>query len=402
MSKRYLKTEFIKQFIPIRSLPASDLTHVAKQSPIAVKAANTCIFTGKTSTQYYWYLVKGQLLLTNAQSKQQLSAGSESAHFPFLSPSDHNKSVTTLEKVILLRVHKQHFAKINQAMPADASKEDEPLYQQLYDDYESGKLALPSLPDMAFRIRSACQNTSSNAKTLARILQVDPAITARVLQIVNSPLYRGTDKIVTCESAISRLGMEGTKNLVVAFTMQQLFTSKNELLKTKMQQLWLHSAEVSAMSYILARATQGLDPDLAMLAGLLHDIGTVAILSHAEEYQLLTSDDLLDKAIHGLNGRIGAMLLNKWGFDPSLVQVAAESEHWLRNPTEQPDYCDIVLLAQLHSYIGSPNMNHLPVISEVPAFGKIAMGKLSPQRSLMVLDKAKEEISNIKILLGAI
>jgi len=138
-----------------------------------------------------------------------------------------------------------------------------------------------------------------------------------------------------------------------------------------------------------------------MLAGLLHNIGSLPILSYAEKYPVILSDpDMLNSIIEKVGGKIGAMILEKWHFDKAFITVATEAHDWERDPGPEVDYCDIVVLAQLYSFIDTPQMDQHPLIDEVPAFSKLPFGKLGPKMTLKIVDTAQQDIEEIKSVLG--
>jgi putative nucleotidyltransferase with HDIG domain len=207
--------------------------------------------------------------------------------------------------------------------------------------------------------------------------------------------------VETCGRAIARLGLNTTQHLVVSFVLRNLFQEKitTELLNHHARELWNHSVEVAAISMALANVTPGLDAEEALLAGLLHDIGELVILSYAEHYpEIGQNPDALQAVITELKGDIGRAILQEWQFPEVFLATAAGSEDWTRDPDTQPDYCDVVLVAHLHSYFGTSKMANLPGLAEVPAFGKLAGGSLTPEVSMLVLDEAREMIHETKQL----
>jgi HD-like signal output (HDOD) protein len=274
------------------------------------------------------------------------------------------------------------------------------LSSALLKDLEQDCLVLPSLPDVAIRVGRAMRNETSDARTLAKIIQTDPVITTKLIRAANSPLYAGVAPVDSCSAAVVRLGAKTTHKLVFSFALRQLFNTRSALLKTQMRQLWEHSVKVSAICYVLAHITRKFNPEHALLAGLLHDIGTVAILSYAERFPDVVNDEVkLNQAIQDMRGLIGSRILKAWDFTEDLVMVTAEAENWLRNGDQPLDYADLVIVAQLHSYIGSPRMPQLPTLDEVPAFRKLGLEGLSPRLSIMILDKAEEKIARAEALL---
>ena len=79
-----------------------------------------------------------------------------------------------------------------------------------------------------------------------------------------------------------------------------------------------------------------------------------------------------------------------------------ESEDWFRNPTDQADLCDLVMIAQYHSFIGTPTMSHLPPISKLPAFSKLGLSMDKPADIMAFIQESKTEIEIIEKLLGIV
>ena len=94
-------------------------------------------------------------------------------------------------------------------------------------------------------------------------------LAARLVQVANSPMYLSRFPIENCQTAIMRLGMKTTRNLVTCFAMHNIFNSEIKSLHLQIRQLWKHSCQVAAICYVLAQLHKGqLQPDKALLAGL--------------------------------------------------------------------------------------------------------------------------------------
>ena len=138
-----------------------------------------------------------------------------------------------------------------------------------------------------------------------------------------------------------------------------------------------------------------------MLIGLLHDIGVVAILSYAGQQDPASlNPDALERTIRHLRGQVGGMILSKWGFSSEFVMAALQGEHWMRDEGTQPDYCDLVIIAQLHSFIGSKAALEAPAIDQIPAHKRLELGEITPNLSLIILQEAKEQIKHAEQLLN--
>ena len=168
-----------------------------------------------------------------------------------------------------------------------------------------------------------------------------------------------------------------------------------------MKDLWVHSSYVAAISAVLAHKTPGFDPDRAMLAGLIHDIGIVPILTYADKQpEILENPRDLAGTIKQLRSEIGVQIIRKWDFPDDFEDVINNAENWYREGSETPDYTDIVMIAQLHSFIGKVDIKKMPKMDELPAYKKLLAGQLDAGKSINILDQAKDEIEHIRQMLS--
>jgi HD-like signal output (HDOD) protein len=283
----------------------------------------------------------------------------------------------------------------------DVSGPEADLYWEFYEAVQKNELELPTLPTIAVRIAKIINDPNTDSGDIAHVIQADPTMAARVISVVNSAAYRGASPIDSLPDAVSRLGRNVTQHLVISFALGKLFHSRSPVLKQYMVNLWQHASYVAAICHELARVTPRLAPDQALLCGLLHDIGALAIIGAARSKpELSNNQQLLDQVIDNLKGEVGAMVLRNWEFPDYFVQCALHAEDWMEDISDAPDYVDLVVVAQLHSYIGSRSMSSLPRLDLVPAFHKLALGKLTPRHSIGLLENAKEQIREMREMLA--
>lgn len=275
------------------------------------------------------------------------------------------------------------------------------LFLDCYKYMQSDKLALPTIPDVSFKIRRAINDDKANNSKIARVVQTDPAITARLIQISNSPLYRGRRKIESCPEALTRIGLKASQDIITAFAMKAVFKAKSPLIRKKMQELWAHSSYVASISAVFAHKTPGFDPDRAMLAGLVHDIGIVPILTYADKHpDILVNPRDLAETVKKLRIEIGIQIIRKWDFPSDFEGVISHAENWQRDSGKPADYSDIVMISQLHSFIGKVDVKKMPQMDQLPAYRKLVSGNLDIDQSINILDQAKDEIEHIRQMLN--
>ena len=275
------------------------------------------------------------------------------------------------------------------------------LISKIKEEQESGRLVLPSLPEIVIRVRQAVNNDDVNLGSIIKLIQLDPSLTARLIQIANSPLYKRQQPIENCLMAVNRFGLKTTRDLVTCLVLNNIFNTDNKLLAKKVKKLWRHSCHVAAIASTIAKVTPNLHEDTALLAGLLHDIGVLPVLHYAAEFpEVFESEEKLNYVISELRAYLGEKILKEWNFNRALSDVSAGAEDWLRDSGEDADYVDIVIVAQIHSYFGKANEAELPPLLSTPAFLKLGLNKLGPDASLEVLYEAEQEIRNIMAMLG--
>jgi len=255
----------------------------------------------------------------------------------------------------------------------DAAAEEKFL-DQLLEDLENDKLVLPTLPEVALKVRDTLEDENSSLIDVAKIIISDAALAARMIQVSNSPLLRAANPIETVEAAVTRMGSNMIRNLVTSMVMEQMFQATSDVTDKRLRAIWEHSTEVAAIAHALASQFTKLQPDQAMLAGLVHDIGALPILTRAEDYpDLLADEATLDRIIESVHTTIGAEILRKWNFPKELIAVAEDHEDLTRDSKNGPDYVDIVIVANLQSLIDSNHSHTKADWSAVPAFAKLGL-----------------------------
>lgn len=405
----------LSRFKQLKNLNSVQLELLAGALHLRCADKGTILLQRGDTSAYSLYLVKGKLRLATTDGLvTEIGHDAPQALNPIAQMLPRRYEVTALSPVEYLTIDSQLLEGIltnpEESITATELLLDEvqlvgdsgkaQLTEALLDDLAQDRLMLPSLPDIAIRVGREMNEENTNAHKLARIIQTDPVITAKLVRAANSPLYAGVSAVDSCSAAVIRLGTNTTHNLVLTFALRELFITRFPILRYHMHQLWDHSVKVSALCYVLAKLSGRFDPEHALLAGLLHDIGVVAILNYTKQFpDVLKDESTLDHVIKDLRGIIGARILSAWGFTEDLVIAAEEAEHWFRDGSDPAEYADLVIVAQLHSFIGTPKMRGMPALDDLPAFKKLHMGELTPQMSLRIMEKAQDRISRAEALL---
>ncbi|QIK37015.1 HDOD domain-containing protein [Caldichromatium japonicum] len=264
------------------------------------------------------------------------------------------------------------------------------IYAKVARDILAGEASLPNLPDAALRIRRVMQDPDCDLVQIERIIQTDPGLSSYLLQIANSPLYRGWRRIKDLKQALTLFGLETTRSLCLSHALRALFRPRDQRLKSLLLAYWKRSARRAACCAVLSQAVRGLSPDRALLAGLLQEIGLPLLYVRLDAYpETLDQPAFIRGLAETLCTRISLMLLEHWGLDEELCEVARTRNQWQRDHPGGADLADIALLVNLHELMLNPDPERtLPAINQLPAYAKVAPGPVSPRGTLMLLDQA--------------
>lgn len=267
-------------------------------------------------------------------------------------------------------------------------------------DLMSGQLNLPVMPEIALQIRKHANNPDISLKQLSSYIEAEPALTAHIMCVANSPLFRGVKKVEVLQAALTRMGLKSISDLVMTYCTKSLYKSRNPKADKLLKNTWQQSTYCAAIAATLSQKLNLFNSDRAMLAGLMQDIGTLPILDKLSDYpEILDDSALTEEIIQRYSSQVGVQVLTSWYFDEDMIEVVRERENWQRDQQGKADLTDLILVAKLHSYIGTEQGRSLPLIDSIPAFQKLPCGELTPDQSLSILSDAKQDIAEIQGLL---
>ncbi len=209
--------------------------------------------------------------------------------------------------------------------------------------FENYLKQLPVIPAVANKILHEAEEMEEiSFKELEEMIKVDPLLTAKILKVANSALYARQREITTLQMAITLLGFKNIRSLVLLTIASNMFAKYK---KTGFyEQFWKHSLLTAFIAReLIAKKVKSLAPDEGFLAGLLHDIGQVAMF-HAKQQEYLqvieerakqsgNLKELEQRYFEVTHKEIGAEVLTAWNFPHMYVDAARE--HGMANITSE-------------------------------------------------------------------
>ncbi|MBN2717823.1 MAG: HDOD domain-containing protein [Deltaproteobacteria bacterium] len=194
---------------------------------------------------------------------------------------------------------------------------------------------MPSMPEIYLELVDELKEESPSLPLISRLISQDVAMTAKILQLVNSAFFGIRRRITTVDMAVNYLGLENVSSLVLAANVFSQFKSTTAIKGFSMESLWSHSGQVgrNAQTIVKLEELPKEEVDDAMTAGLLHDCGKLIFAANMpEQYnevmQLMDRDGLslaaAEEAVLGTtHSVIGAYLLGVWGLPDAIVEAVA-------------------------------------------------------------------------------
>jgi HD-like signal output (HDOD) protein/signal transduction histidine kinase len=202
--------------------------------------------------------------------------------------------------------------------------------------------SLPSMPQVLVQLIDSCHDPDIRLQTIARIVDKDAAISAKILQLVNSSAVGAARAFTNLEQAVIHLGVDTVRNLAISVSVQQVFrrVESNGLLS--IDRFWHHSSLSALLAHKIAVAVDFASPSEAYLAGLLHDIGKLLLwMAFPGRYAPLLLKGvrchsgrlafLEEEKLHINHCQAGAWLCELWHL-PALVADAVRYHH---HPVEE-------------------------------------------------------------------
>ncbi|WP_233280178.1 HDOD domain-containing protein [Pseudomonas xionganensis] len=248
---------------------------------------------------------------------------------------------------------------------------DYSIYRRVVSQLMQGEEQLPSLPSITLDIRRALSDTQTSIGSLVHLISRDPGLAALLMKHACSALYRQSRQPQSLHEVIQLLGMREVDRITMAHSIKSLFTLHSPAHKQLFVEAWGRLVIKASTCAMLARLLSRITPEHALLASLLSEVGTLAVLSAFKDEAVIPSSELYYKLCREYSKPLSVIVLKKWAVDSEYIEVIRETGHWHFSRNQRLDLLDLVNLALYHAlkerHVDSP----LPPLQELAAYQKI-------------------------------
>ena len=214
----------------------------------------------------------------------------------------------------------------------------------------SGQLVFPTCFDPVLKLRKALDDPYMALDQIAALVALEPLVSARILAMANAAMYNpGGEEVRDLRRAIARLGINLVRTTALAIAMRQLMQMRSVVaFQEQSDRLWQHSLRTASAAYVLARAFTRINPDEAMLAGMVHDVGAFYMIYRASQYEeLVLRPDTTKHLVMRWHESVGHALAVALGIPETVASAIVDHDQPRPLPEPPRTLADVVYLGNL-------------------------------------------------------
>lgn len=225
-------------------------------------------------------------------------------------------------------------------------------------ELSTGRIDLPTAPGVASRVHQALEDDGLSSTLVTRVITNDPGLAANVLALANRRADARGTPITDLKLAVTRVGPDRVRSAALPYVLEKMRATRAlEPIRADLDKLWEQSTLVAAIAHAIAARTRCTTPDVALLAGLLHNVGGVYLLARAQQHPgLFRSRAVRDVLMHDWLAPIGKAIAENWGLPDEIAEAIGDQDQLERHAAGERDLTDVLCVAaRAASFLGRPD-----------------------------------------------
>jgi HD-like signal output (HDOD) protein len=272
------------------------------------------------------------------------------------------------------------------------------LEKDLASTRADASVVLPGVPQIVTRLQQLLSDPDVSIPQIVPVINYEPILVGRVLQMGNSAALNPTRRMVTdLKTAVTRVGFTLLRSASLAYALRQVSQAHSvKDIRPHLEALWERSAWTAAVSYVIARKFTRVNRDLAFLAGLMHGVGKLFILTRAAHYPFVLRDRTkYGSILRKWHTPFAKGILTGWKVNDDVIEAVGQYEILNREVVgDEPDLTDI--LATSYLVVGhTGRMQDLSMtVEKIASFSRLRLDLMAVEETL---EQAKEEIEDLRL-----
>jgi HD-like signal output (HDOD) protein len=281
--------------------------------------------------------------------------------------------------------------------PRDSAVE---FVQSLAEELSRGRVDLPTCPEVALSVHQALDGESLSNTLVTRVIAADGQLTANVLAMASAAAaVRGGKPFTDLKLAVTRVGPDNVRSAALPYVLAKLQAAQSHAhLQGELARLWERSIVVAAVARVLATRTRAAPADVALLAGLLHNLGSVYLITRAGQHEALFGNPAVrDVLLHDWQAQIGKAIAHNWGLADDIADAIGEQDNFERMDAGPRNLSDVLCVAvRAATFRDQPDALEI-ALGSLPLFGRLGLDRMDLRE---VMREAEQAIEALRQALG--
>lgn len=404
-------TDQLRRFTPLQKLSDGQLSDIANKAHWQQAGKRTLLMDIGDTEESSIFLLKGNVLLEAADGRQRIIKHTDPAATSPLSrlrPSRYRVTALTPVRYIKIdnclldellaeeeaseMISSHYLVEEGGDTSADFSTQ---MLAQIYEDLHKDALLILSWQPAALAISKGIIAEQSDLGRISELVMLDPVLAIKLLKTSSTDSRDGMAEEIT--TAVHQIGLQQIQRLAFMSLFRESCDTRTPLLGDAFRNAWEQSIIVSALSRTLA-IRHGLEPaNTIALAGLLHNIGEITIISSAYTFYREITDKELKECVRMFGKETGRLIFGQWGMPDHLLRGISDSFDWSTNHGgAEPTLSDILIAARIYTRLVRKNRD----LPKVPALRKLGLDDPHSERSQQLQAQVHAAVQEVRAFLG--
>lgn len=273
------------------------------------------------------------------------------------------------------------------------------LAQSLAQELAAGRVELPGIPEVATHVQRVLADEDVTPLRVVRAVGAEPVLAGRIIQCANSVIFNpGGRPVLELRTAVARVGLDFMRTLTISFAVHQMKAARSlRVVQPQLNTLWLRSVTVSTLGFVIARRLVRINADTALLAGLLHAVGALYILTRSVAHPELRATAAYAAIAREWESSLARALLESWRIPDAIIEAIGSLHRAERDAPGAVGLPEILRAAVILERVQRESQDLAAAMAASPSCVRLG---LTPELYESLIQESEAEIAALRGVLG--